>query len=185
MERPFAAVKEIKRLTRALLFHAVRRYGEKLNLSSLLLVWAPRHAAAVNNRSRVGSDGLTPDIRLMGRSGRRPALQFGELLHVQRAGLGEGYLGASLCDDRYIGHHERTGAAMIISNEGFSFGMGVSRRDPERRWLCEGLADLRGMRWGVKAEPRRAVEGGEAGRLDFPRKSYTGARSQGAVPLED
>lgn len=91
---------------------------------------------------RGGSDRLNPEIRHTGRSWREPVLQFGELLHARRAGQ-EGYLAQRLSDGRYIGHNECTGSVMIMSGGCVSFGMGVSRRDVERRWPPEGLADLR------------------------------------------
>lgn len=60
--------------------------------------------------------------------------EFGELLHARRTKSGGSALGPRMVDERYVGHHERTGAIMTMSSEGVEFGMGIARRDAERRW---------------------------------------------------
>lgn len=138
-----------------------------------LLFVAPRHVAAVINRCSVGIHSVTPEARCTARSRRRPAL-------CRRAGPEGEDLAPRLGGGRY---HERTGAIMIVSSLDVSLGMGVARRDAERRWSLEGLADLRGMPWGAKARPRRAVEHGGIVRVAILREAVPEHVQK--VPLED
>ena len=77
-------VREIKRQRRALVLALESRLGV-IPMTHPLMMWVPRHAAALLNRYRRGEDGFTSEERRTGRAWRKPAIQFGERVQFKPA----------------------------------------------------------------------------------------------------
>ena len=58
----------------------------------------------------------------------------------------------------YIGHHERTGATLLLTPEGVSRGTGVVQLPSDQKWDPEFLATCKGLPWEVKPRTRQAPE---------------------------
>ena len=63
-----------------------------------LMMWVPRHAAALLNRYRRGEDGFTSEERRTGRAWRKPAIQFGERVQFKPAAMKRADLAPRLQD---------------------------------------------------------------------------------------
>lgn len=116
----------------------MRRYCGRLSFPNSIILWAPRRAAALINCCMVGADRLTVEIRRMGKSCRKPALQLMELIRIKEVGGGGADLDLHL---GYIDHHERASAVMVLASEGVAFGMCASPKGEEGRWSSKGLAE--------------------------------------------
>jgi len=126
-------VREIKRQCRAIVL-AMEAHLGAVPLTHPLMMWVPRHAAAVLNRYRRGDDGFTPEQRRTGRAWRRPALQFGECVQFKPASGKRTDLAPRLEEGLYVGHHERTGSVICLTTAGAYFGFAVKRTEETAKW---------------------------------------------------
>ena len=109
------AGRELKRHCRAIKFASEERSGKHLPKGHPLLSWIPRHAANVLSRYRRGDDGRTAEQRRTGRRWRKPVARFGEQIYFKPAALkSQSNYEEQMLPGRYIGHHTRTGAVLVM-----------------------------------------------------------------------
>ena len=127
----------------------------KLADDDVALAWLPRHQADQINRYKVGDDGKTPEQRRPGKRWRKPALEFGERVMIREAQTSQQRhrtaFEAKMIYGRYIGHHGRTGALLVLTEDEVKRGVGVRRLAIQERWNKEGWDKLRGLPWDVKS----------------------------------
>ena len=94
-----------------------------------VLAWLPRHASDLLSRYRRGPDGRTPEQRHTGKQWRKPVIEYGEIIFFRECGqkVHKNALHPKMLEGRYIGHHGRTGALLVITPEGVKRGTGVRR----------------------------------------------------------
>ena len=86
--------------------------------------WIPRHAANCVSRYKIMDDGRTPDQRRCGKTWERPVVEFGESVHFRTVGENNAMRGGDqrMVRDVYVGHHERSGAAIFLTADGVKKG---------------------------------------------------------------
>ena len=77
------AVREIKRMIRRISTSLEEKLGQRLPLDHPLRAWVPLFAAKSISNYRMGSDGLTPQIRLTGKPWRKESIAFGEKIYIK------------------------------------------------------------------------------------------------------
>lgn len=136
---------------------------------------------ALVNRYKVRANCLTAETRHTGRSWEETGLAIRRVVPLTRPASSRPR--SSLGGVRYIGHHEKASAAMVITSEGVLFGMGASRKRDVSRWSSESLAEACGLPWDMLARPRAASTRGERHRVVFAEDSVpAGLR---CVPLSE
>ncbi len=152
------AVKEIKRRQRAIRSSLESRLGFKLKEDDPVLDWIPQHAAAQINRFKIGEDGRTPDQRRTGKVWRKKMPLFGERIMVKEAGSKGRRNDAAMrmLPGRYVGHHNKHGSVLILTEEGLKVGSNYHRLPDAEAWIREGWEDLKGRPWDVRPYQRTA-----------------------------
>ena len=171
-----AAVRDVERQVRVLKLSLESKLGFQLEDSDPVLAWLPRHAADVINRYRVGVDGKTPEQRRTGKVWRKPALEYGERVFFREALGGatrKNALAVVTQEGRYIGHHGRSGALLVLTSEGVKRGTSFRRVPSSEKWIKEGWGKLRGLPWEIQARAPRVPAIGDDER---PRERRGGAR---------
>ena len=172
-----SGVKEIKGMMRSVRSDLESKLKMVLDRRDPLLAWLPTYVADMISRHRIGKDGRTAERRRTGRNWRRPAFQFGELIFVrtvmpkaERAKRGSYEM--MMREGRYLGHHGRTGALLVMTEDGIIRGSGARRVPEERRWSTEGWDRLKGLPWEVRPMQRRTgrnlASGKDAEPLSLP-----------------
>ena len=72
---------------------------------------------------------------------------------------------------RYVGHHARNGAVVILTDEGVRVGAGLKRMPEADRWSADGWYDLKGLPWSLKPVQR-----------DLPMPAVDDAASAAGLP---
>ena len=62
-----------------------------------------------------------------------------------------------MLDGIFVGHHERTGAALFLSDKGLLRGTRVQRRTPDQQWDNEYIRKCRGTPWRLQGEEPEAA----------------------------
>lgn len=146
-----SAVREVKRMIRAILSELETKTGQKFNADHHLLAWIARHAAFLLTRFRIGEDGKSAYQRALGREWRRPTVVFGEQILFKPVGA-EGRkrsspLEARVAMGRYVGTASRNADLLVMTPTGVVKGHSLHRRAELDRWSTEGLDNLRGLPW--------------------------------------
>ena len=153
-----SAVRELKRMMRALRLALERRLGFKLSDADPVLAWMATFAGMAMATHRKGKDGKTPWEREFARKGKNHGLEFGERIRIkearERIGRARRDWEPQLIEVRYVGHHARSGSVMGLTEDGVKFGSGVKRLASGERWLKEGWDKLRGLPWDLKPAAR-------------------------------
>ena len=94
-------------------------------------------------------DGRTPDQRRCGKTWKRPVVEFGESVHLRPVGENNAL---RLADQRllrgvYVGHHERSGAAIFLTPDGVKRGTRIARMMEHERWDRVFSATCVGVPW--------------------------------------
>ena len=129
-------VREIKAQTRILRSQLEQRLGSRTGKKDPLMSWIPRHAANCVSRYRIMDDGRTPDQHRRGKTWKRPVVDFGESVHFRPVGENNAMRGGDQRMRRgvYVGHHERSGAAIFLTPDGVKKGTRIARMmEHERR----------------------------------------------------
>ena len=152
------AVREIKRQVRVLKSATEARLGRRFQEKDPLLTWLPRHAAELLNRYRVGTDGKTAEKRRCGRNWHKPALALGEKIYVKPAvdKKRKNDLEPKMVEGRYVGHHGRTGAVMVLTEKGVVRGVSFRHQTDAERWSTGFLDEIKGFPWKFKPDDREA-----------------------------
>ena len=153
-----AAVKEVKRMVRAILSELETKLKIEVGVDHPILAWIARHAAFLMTRFRIGEDGKSAYERTLGRPWRRPTIVFGEQVMFKPVGAKHkrGSLEQRVSMGRYIGTASRNADLMIMTSEGISRGHSVHRRPEDDKWPVEGFAELRGLPWRMTGPQERA-----------------------------
>ena len=144
-------VREVKAQTRVLKSHLEERLKRQLDWSEPLATWLVRHSAKCLSRYRIQNDGKTPDQRRTGKRWRRQVVEFGEkAAFLPVAARREGRVAGDaerMMDGIFVGHHERTGASLFLSERGLLRGTRVQRKTADQRWDNEFIRKCRGVPW--------------------------------------
>ena len=115
-------VREVKAQTRVLKSHLEERLKRQLDWSEPLATWLVPHSANCLSRYRIQNDGKTPDQRRTGKRWRRQVVELGEKAALPPvAARREGRVAGDaerMMDGIFVGHHERTGASLFLSERG-------------------------------------------------------------------
>ena len=145
--------REIKRQVRVLRSSLEEKLGRILKEDDPVLSWFPRHSADLICRYKRGVDGKTPEQRRSGKQWRKPAITIGERLYYREVGEGA----RPLKEGRYIGHHGRTGALLVVPER-------VVRRLPEdEQWNRQGMGEPEGLPLGGFGESPRNTGAWDSG----------------------
>ena len=104
-------------------------------------------------------DGRTPDQRRCGKIWKRPVVEFGESVHFRPVG-GNNALGGGdqrLLRGVYVGHHERSGAAIFLTPDGVKRGTRIARMMEHERWDRVFSATCVGVPWQLRPDQRNLV----------------------------
>ena len=114
--------------------------------------WIPRHAANCVSRYRIMDDGRTPDQRRCGKTWTRPVVEFGESVHFRPVGENNAPRGRDqrLLRGVYVGHHERSGAAIFLTPDAVKRGTRIARMMEHERWDRVFSATCVGVPWQVR-----------------------------------
>ena len=111
-------VRAIKAQTRILRSQLEQRFGSRID--------EKRSVDVVDTTScselcvQIQNHGRTPDHRRCGRTWKRPVVEFGESVHFRPVGENNALRGGHqrLLRGVYVGHHERSGAAIFLTPDG-------------------------------------------------------------------
>ena len=132
-------VREVKAQTRVLTSYLEERLKRQLHWSEPLATWLVRHSTNCLSRNRIQNDGKTPDQRRTGKRWRRHVVEFGETaaflpVTARREGRVAGDA-ERMMDGIFVGHHERTGASLFLSERGLLRGITrVQRKTADQQW---------------------------------------------------
>ena len=142
-------VREIKAQTRILRSQLEQRLGSRIDEKDPLMSWIPRHAANCVSRYKLMDDGRTPDQRRCGKTWKRP-VPVGEN-NAMRGGDQRMQRGV------YVGHHERSGAAIFLTPDGVKRGTRIARMMEHERWDRVFSATCVGVPWQLRPDQRNLV----------------------------
>ena len=145
------AIRELKRQMRALRLSLERKLNMSLPNDHPLTSWIANFAAESINVYRKDSSGSTAYERAYGKKWNKPALEFGELVHIREAKEKAGRLDWEPMSTpaRFVGHHARTNSVMGLSSDGLKIGLAVTRLPPSQRWSTDGIEELAGFPWDL------------------------------------
>ena len=134
----------------------VREAKAHLDWSEPLATWVVRHSANCMSRYRIQNDVKTPDQRHIGKRWRRQVVEFGEkapfvLVAARREGRVAGDA-ERMMDGIFVGHHERTGASLFLSERRLLRGPRVHRKTADQQWDKEFIRKCRGVPWILVGE---------------------------------
>ena len=129
-------VREIKAQTRILRSQLEQRLGNRTAEKDPLMSRIPRHAANCVSSCKLMGDGRTPDQRRCGNTWKRPVVDFGESMHFRPVGENNAVRvgGQKMLRGVYVGHHERSGAAIFLTPDGVKRGTRIARMLEHERW---------------------------------------------------
>ena len=150
-------VREIKAQTRILRSQLEQRLGSRTDGKDPLMSWIPRHAANCVSRYRIMDDGRTPDQR---RCGKTWNVQWWSLVSQYTSGENNALRGGDqrLLRGVYVGHHERSGAAIFLTPDGVKRGTKIARMMEHERWDRVFSATCVGVPWQLKRGQRNLVK---------------------------
>ena len=96
-------------------------------------------------------DGRTPDQRRCGKTWKRRVVEFGESVHFRPVGENNALRGGDqrLLRGVYVGHHERSGAAIFLTPDGVKV--------EHERWDRVFSATCVGVPWQLRPDQRNLV----------------------------
>ena len=152
-------VREIKAQTRILRSQLEQRLGSRIDEKDPLMSWIPHHVANCVSRYRIMDDGRMPDQRRCGRTWKRPVVEFGESVHFRPVGENNALRGGDqrLLRGVYVGHHERSGAAIFLTPDGVKRGTRIARMMEHERWDRVFSASCFGVPWQLRPDQRNLV----------------------------
>ena len=132
------AVREVKRMIRAILSDLESKLSIKIDASHSILTWIARHAAFLLTRFRIGDDGKSAYQRAVGRAWRRPTVVFGEQIMFKPVGaMGKkrnSPLEARLAMGLYVGTASRNADLLVMTPTGVVKGHSLHREAEEDHW---------------------------------------------------
>ena len=147
-------VREVQRQCRTLRISAEQNTCVRISGDSPLLRWLPRFAAQVMNKMRIGKDGKTSELKRTGRRWRKPMAQFGEKVWFREIGKdGVRSCACRVTQGIFVGHHDRTGAVLCITKNGFVRGKSWTRQTLSDAWESTNWDGLCGTPWQMSGTP--------------------------------
>ena len=138
-------MREVKAQSRVLQSHLEERLKRQLGWNHL------PHSAYCLSMYRIQTDGKTPDQRRTGKRLRRQVFEFPEkAAFLPVAARREGRVAGDaerMTDGVFVGHHERTGASLNLSERGLLRGTRVQRKTADQQWDNEFIRRCRGVPW--------------------------------------
>ena len=117
-----------------------------------LLSWLPRFAAQVMNEMRIGKDGSTSEMWRTGRRWRKPMTQFGAKVWFRKIGEdGVSSFTSGMTQGIFVGHHDRTGTVLCITNNGVVRGKNWTRQTLSDAWESTNWEGLCRTPWQMVA----------------------------------
>ena len=152
-------IRETKAHTRILKSRLEERLGSRIDEKDPLMSWIPRHAANCVSRYTIMDDGRTPDQRRCGKTWKRPVVEFGESVHFRPVGENNALRGGDqrLLRGVYVGHHERSGAAIFLTPDGVKRGTKIAIMMEHERWDRVFIAMCVGLPWQLRPYQRNLV----------------------------
>ena len=145
-------VREVKRQCRTLRTWAEQNTRVRTADDSPLLSWLPRFAAQVMNKTRIGKDGKTSELRRTGRRCRKSMVQCGEKVWFRKIGEdGVSSFASRMTQGIFVGHHDRTGAVLCITKNGVVRGRSWTRQTLSDAWESTNWEGLCGTPWQMVA----------------------------------
>ena len=97
-------------------------------------------------------DGRTPDQRRCGKTWKRAVAEFGESVHFRPVGENSAMRGGDqrMLRGVYVGHHERSGAAIFLTPDGVKRGTRIARMLEHERWDRVFSATCVGVPWQLR-----------------------------------
>ena len=94
------------------------------------------------------------------RLGNVPVVEFGELVHFRPVGENNALRGGDqrLLRGVYVGHHERSGAAIFLTPDGVKRGTRIARMMEHERWDRVFSATCVGVPWQLRPDQRNLVK---------------------------
>ena len=142
--------REVKAQTRVLKSHLEEGLKRQLDWSEPMAAWLVRHSANCLSRYRIQSDGKTLDQRRKGKRWRRQAAELGEKAEfLPVAARREGRVTGDaerMMDGICVGHRDRTGASLFLSEYGWLRGTSVQTKTADQQWDNEFIRKSRGGR---------------------------------------
>ena len=130
--------------------HLEERLNWQQDWSEPLATWLVRHLANCLSKYRTQSDGKTPDQRRTGKRWRRQAADLGERAEfLPVAARREGRVTSDaerMMDGICVGHRDRTGASLFLSESGLLRGTSVQLKTTDQQWDNEFIRKSRGGR---------------------------------------
>ena len=147
---------EIKAQTRILRSQLEQRLGNRIDEKDPLMSWIPRHAANCVSRYKLLHDGRTLDQRRCGKIWKRPVLEFGESVHFRPVGENNAMRGGDsrMLRGIYVGHHERSGAAIFLTPDGVKRGTRIAIMSEHERWDRVFSVTCVGVPWQSRPDQR-------------------------------
>ena len=104
-------------------------------------------------------DGRTPDQRRCGNTWKRPVVELGESVHFRPVGENNALRGGDqrLLRGVYVGHHERSDAAIFLTPDGVNRGTRIARMIEQERWDRVFSATCVGVPWQLKPDQRNLM----------------------------
>ena len=90
---------------------------------------------------------------------KRPVVEFGESVHFRPVGENNALQGGDqrLLRGVYVGHHERSGAAIFLTPDGVKRGTRIARMMEHERWDRVFSATCVGVPWQLRPDQRNLV----------------------------
>ena len=153
-------VREIKTQTRILRSQLEQRFDSRTDEKDPLMSWIQRHAANCVSRHRIMDNGRTPDQRRWGKTWKGPVVEFGGSVQFISVGENNALRGGDqrLLRGVYVGHHERSGAAIFLTSDGVKRGTRIARMMKHERWDRVFSATCVGVLWQLRPDQRNLVK---------------------------
>ena len=129
-------IKELKRRIRANKAMVESKLGMTLDSDDPALAFLPSYCADQMSRHRVGKDGRTPLQKLTGRQWQRHSVRFAEKILIKTLGSAgrKNDFSQRMIPGHYVGHHNRHGSVLVLTETGLQIGSGFRRLPPEEQW---------------------------------------------------
>ena len=151
------AVSTLRRLALTLKAHAEERAKVKISGTHPVFAWLMKHAAFLHNRFFVGTKSTPPFEAVYGKRFRGKLIAFGEVCigHVKSKFKGDLQWRKAV----FVGINERTGAYVLLTDEGGFETRSLRRLPLEEQWSAEALVNAKGLPWdlGGKVKRKRAL----------------------------
>ena len=147
------AVSTLRRLALTLKAHLEERIKASISGSLPVFAWLMKHAAFLHNRFFVGTKGTPPYEAVHGRRFRGKLIPFGEKCI--------GYVKSKFKGDLqwrkavFVGVNERTGAYVLLGEEGGFETRSLRRLPREEQWDAQAVVCAKGLPWDLGGQVKR------------------------------